>query len=83
MLRRPKRPDAAVIVGAYNDAYVSQKSVRELAQHWPGSQVRTSPVSPPLTSDMLAPNKDLIAQGIEDTQSSNPLLPTSQEVSAC
>ena len=37
---RPKRPDAAVIVGAYNDAYVSQKSVRELAQHWPGSQVR-------------------------------------------
>ena len=39
-LRRPKRPDAAVIVGAYNDAYVSQKSVRELAQHWPGSQVR-------------------------------------------
>ena len=40
-LRRPKRPDAAVIVGAYNDAYVSQKSVRELAQHWPGSQVHT------------------------------------------
>ena len=38
-LCRPKRPDAAVIVGAYNDAYVSQKSVRELAQHWPGSQV--------------------------------------------
>ena len=37
---RPKRPDAAVIVGACNDAYVSQKSVRELAQHWPGSQVR-------------------------------------------
>ena len=39
-MHRPKRPDAAVIVGAYNDAYVSQKSVRELAQHWPGSQVR-------------------------------------------
>ena len=39
---RPKRPDAAVIVGACNDAYVSQKSVRELAQHWPGSQVRLS-----------------------------------------
>lgn len=42
-VRRPKRPDAAVIVGAYNDAYVSQKSVRELAQHWPGSQVHTFP----------------------------------------
>ena len=39
LLCRPKRTDAAVIVGAYNDAYVSQKSVRELAQHWPGSQV--------------------------------------------
>jgi predicted alpha/beta hydrolase family esterase len=37
---RPKRPDAAVIVGAYNDAYVSQRSVEELAQHWPGSQVQ-------------------------------------------
>lgn len=39
----PRRPDAAVIVGACNDAYVSQKSVRELAQHWPGSQVRWVP----------------------------------------
>ena len=34
-----------MIVGAYNDAYVSQKSVRELAQHWPGSQVPDCPSS--------------------------------------
>ena len=33
------RPDAAVIVGAHNDAYVSPQSIRELAAHWPGSQV--------------------------------------------
>ncbi|CAL8468337.1 g7877 [Coccomyxa elongata] len=40
---RPQRPDAAVIVGAHNDAYVSAHSVRELAAHWPGSQVRWVP----------------------------------------
>ena len=37
---RPRRPDAAVIVGARNDAYVSAQSIRELAAHWPGAQVR-------------------------------------------
>jgi predicted alpha/beta hydrolase family esterase len=43
---RPRRPDAAVIVGAHNDAYVSPKSVLELAAHWPGSQVRTDSALP-------------------------------------
>ncbi|KAK9819238.1 hypothetical protein WJX81_000552 [Elliptochloris bilobata] len=37
---RPQRPDAAVIVAAPNDAYVSQESVLELARHWPGSELR-------------------------------------------
>ncbi len=43
-VRRPRRPDAAVIVGAHNDAYVSAHSVRELAAHWPGSQVGASSI---------------------------------------
>ena len=28
-----------MIVGAHNDAYVSPASIRELAAHWPGSEV--------------------------------------------
>ena len=39
----PQQPKAAVIVGATNDAYVSGQSVRELAAHWPGSEVRWVP----------------------------------------
>lgn len=27
-------------MGAHNDAYVSTQSIRELAAHWPGAQVR-------------------------------------------
>lgn len=37
---RPKRPDACILVGAQEDAYVSQESVRELAAHWPGCEIR-------------------------------------------
>ena len=29
-----------MIVGAHNDAYVSPASIRELAAHWPGSEVK-------------------------------------------
>ena len=29
-----------MLVGATDDAYVSPQSVRELAAHWPGSEVR-------------------------------------------
>ena len=38
--RRPQRADAAVIVGAQQDAYVSPQSVLELQQHLTGSEVR-------------------------------------------
>ena len=38
--RRPLRPDAAVIVGALQDAYVAQSSVVRLHAHLPGSEVR-------------------------------------------
>jgi hypothetical protein len=37
---RPRRPDAAVIVGAQQDAYVSPESILELQQHLTGSEVR-------------------------------------------
>ncbi|KAK9820289.1 hypothetical protein WJX72_008631 [[Myrmecia] bisecta] len=37
---RPQRPDAAVLVAATHDAYVSKQSVLELAEHWAGSEVR-------------------------------------------
>jgi hypothetical protein len=37
---RPRRPDAAVIVAAESDAYVSTESVRALHAHWPGSELR-------------------------------------------
>lgn len=58
-----------MIVGAYNDAYVSQKSVRELAQHWPKSQVPTSTTSSPLLSDIFAPYENINAQEeINDNQ---------------
>ncbi len=35
----PKRPDAAVLVGATDDAYVSLDSVSELHSYWPGSEM--------------------------------------------
>ena len=38
-----KQPAAAVIVGALEDAYVTRQSIRELAAHWPGSEVRWVP----------------------------------------
>ena len=37
---RPRCTKAAVLVGATQDAYVSPQSVLELAEHWPGSEVR-------------------------------------------
>lgn len=37
---RPRCTKAAVLVGATEDAYVSPQSVLELAEHWPGSEVR-------------------------------------------
>eukprot|EP00873_Tetraselmis_striata_P013338 jgi/Tetstr1/433602/TSEL_022867.t1 len=37
---RPRRCDAAIIVAATADAYVSTKSVLEVQRHWPGSEVR-------------------------------------------
>lgn len=40
---RPQRPDAAVLVGATDDAYVSPGSLLELHAHWPGSEVRFVP----------------------------------------
>ena len=38
--RRPRRPDAAVIVAAESDAYVSTESVRQLHRYWEGSELR-------------------------------------------
>jgi pimeloyl-ACP methyl ester carboxylesterase len=40
---RPQRPDAAVLVAATEDAYVSRQSVEELARHLPGCEVRWVP----------------------------------------
>jgi predicted alpha/beta hydrolase family esterase len=40
---KPRRADAAVIVGAEQDAYVSPASVLELQQHLEGSEVRWVP----------------------------------------
>jgi pimeloyl-ACP methyl ester carboxylesterase len=40
---RPQRPDAAVLVAATEDAYVSRESVLELQRHLPGSEVRWVP----------------------------------------
>mmetsp|Transcript_25198 Transcript_25198/g.70464 ORF Transcript_25198/g.70464 Transcript_25198/m.70464 type:complete len:399 (-) Transcript_25198:148-1344(-) len=37
---RPLRADAAVIVAATDDAYVSRESPIQVQQHWPGSEVR-------------------------------------------
>ncbi|KAG2425973.1 hypothetical protein HXX76_013344 [Chlamydomonas incerta] len=37
---RPRRTDAAVIVAARDDAYVSQQSVQQLHQYWAGSELR-------------------------------------------
>ena len=40
MTCRPRCTRAAVLVGATEDAYVSPQSVKELAAHWPSSEVR-------------------------------------------
>lgn len=40
---RPVRPDAAVLVAAADDAYVSTESVTQLHQYWPGSELRLLP----------------------------------------
>ncbi|KAI7836520.1 hypothetical protein COHA_009621 [Chlorella ohadii] len=40
---KPRRTDAAVIVGAQQDAYVSPQSILELQQHLAGSEVRWVP----------------------------------------
>ncbi len=37
---RPKRPDAAILVAADEDAYVSLASVRAMHAYWPGSEMR-------------------------------------------
>ena len=39
----PRRPDAAVLVAATEDAYVSPQSVLDLHAHLPGSEVRWVP----------------------------------------
>ena len=39
---RPQCPQAAILVAATDDAYVSCESVMELHQHWPGSEVRST-----------------------------------------
>lgn len=39
----PKQPRAAVMVGALEDAYVARQSIKDLAAHWPGSEVRWVP----------------------------------------
>lgn len=39
----PHCPQAAVLVAATQDAYVSPDSVMELHKHWPGSEVRFVP----------------------------------------
>jgi predicted alpha/beta hydrolase family esterase len=40
MYLRPRRPDAAVIVAARNDAYVSMDSVEAVHRYWGGSELR-------------------------------------------
>jgi len=40
---RPVRPDAAILVAAADDAYVSPESVLQLQQYWPGSELRLVP----------------------------------------
>lgn len=37
---RPQRPDAAVMVAAVDDAYVSLESVQAVHQYWSGSELR-------------------------------------------
>jgi predicted alpha/beta hydrolase family esterase len=37
---RPRRPDAAIIVAAEDDAYVCTESVRQLHRYWEGSELR-------------------------------------------
>lgn len=39
----PRRPDAAVLVAATEDAYVSPQSVLEMHKHLPGSEIRWVP----------------------------------------
>lgn len=39
----PRQPEAAVLVGALEDAYVARDSILDLAAHWPGSEVRWVP----------------------------------------
>lgn len=40
---RPMRPDAAILVAATEDAYVSPQSVLEMHKHLPGSEIRWVP----------------------------------------
>lgn len=40
---RPRRPDAAVLVAATEDAYVAPQSVIDLHRHLPGSEIRWIP----------------------------------------
>lgn len=43
MFSRPQRPDAAVFVAARDDAYVTPESIKQLHQHWKGSEIRWVP----------------------------------------
>ena len=45
---RPRQPQAAVIVGAKGDRYVDPHSILEMAEHWPGSEVRLGSSMHPL-----------------------------------
>ena len=40
VITRPRRPDAAVIVAAKDDAYVSVESVEAVHRYWEGSELR-------------------------------------------
>lgn len=40
---RPRRPDAAVMVAARDDAYVSVESVEAVHRYWAGSEMRMVP----------------------------------------
>ncbi|KXZ50280.1 hypothetical protein GPECTOR_17g919 [Gonium pectorale] len=61
---RPRRADAAVIVAARDDAYVSGESVRQLHEYWPGSELRM--VSGGHVSAFLM-HQDAFRQAIRDS----------------
>eukprot|EP00198_Chlamydomonas_reinhardtii_P012300 XP_001701637.1 predicted protein [Chlamydomonas reinhardtii] len=49
---KPRRTDAAVIVAARDDAYVSRESVQQLHQYWAGSELRMDQIQVHTQTDM-------------------------------